>query len=307
MRRLIWALVCFVVVMMMASNVAAQCEILTNKMPEPQLNMFSSEDDVKEGKLKLHNMEANLSVLVNAPVSVFYDPELSGYINKIAERLRASAPDYAKAFSYRSWLYDREPPNALNLGGGMMVISLGTIIDAESEDQIVGTIAHEIGHSALRHASVRKTLESMYNFEDRLLTLEFTSPRWKRGPEDDKMIKLVHQNLSERYAQLGEYRVKQESEADFFAVRTMIAAGYNPSSFSKEYARKADGEGRGWADWGSHPSSFLRTLLIECEMKGRTFEPEQKSVEFLAAKKRAQELLASPDLVRKLRFNEAEN
>ena len=153
----------------------AQCETLTNIMPEPTINMFSKQGDIDVGRSWLLLMQHDSSTRMSGPI-IFRDPEICKYLSKLISKIVAVSPDYAKGFSNEVWIYDDSEMNASHLGGGIFVVTLGAIIQAKSEDELVAILAHETGHMAYRHETAYKTLQSIYNTEYQILNLELTSP-----------------------------------------------------------------------------------------------------------------------------------
>ena len=88
-------------------------------------------------------------------VGIYDDPELAAYVNEIAERLVAnsSMPDAEFTFT----LLDSPDINAFALPGGMIYIDRGLLAYLESEAELAGVIAHEIGHITEHHHRRRKT------------------------------------------------------------------------------------------------------------------------------------------------------
>ena len=88
-------------------------------------------------------------------VGIYDDPELAAYVNEIGARLVAesSMPDQAFTFT----LLDSPDINAFALPGGLIYINRGLLAYLDSEAELAGVIAHEIGHITERHHARRKT------------------------------------------------------------------------------------------------------------------------------------------------------
>ncbi|MEK7606245.1 MAG: M48 family metalloprotease [Patescibacteria group bacterium] len=220
------------------------------------------------------------------------DPIITDYLNTLLLKLSLVAPEYARVFSYRTAVHVLPEINAVSLSGGAILVTAGLLAKAPSEDFLVETLAHEMGHAALRHGSAMETREQLYAFEDTLVSFEYYSPRLQSSNEKRKeALGLLMKDINERLEGLTQFRVKQETEADFFAARVMLKAGFNPRSVVESYL-KNPAHGRGYVDWGDHPPNRIRRELLECEMKEHPPQREEmRPPEFLAAQKRAQELL----------------
>ena len=88
-------------------------------------------------------------------VGIYDDPELAAYVNEIGARLVAesSMPDQEFTFT----LLDSPDINAFALPGGLIYINRGLLAYLDSEAELAGVIAHEIGHITERHHARRKT------------------------------------------------------------------------------------------------------------------------------------------------------
>ncbi|MBL6907352.1 MAG: M48 family metalloprotease [Luminiphilus sp.] len=88
-------------------------------------------------------------------VGIYDDPELAAYVNEIGARLvsTSSMPDQAFTFT----LLDSPDINAFALPGGLIYINRGLLAYLDSEAELAGVIAHEIGHITERHHARRKT------------------------------------------------------------------------------------------------------------------------------------------------------
>ena len=88
-------------------------------------------------------------------IGVYDDPELAAYINDIGQRLVANSSMPDAHFSFT--LLDSPDINAFALPGGYIYINRGLLAYLETEAELAGVIAHEIGHITERHHSRRKT------------------------------------------------------------------------------------------------------------------------------------------------------
>lgn len=115
--------------------------------PKPGWNLFSKEQDIQLGK------EAALQV--EKQYVVVKDPEVTAYLNALGGRLAKSK--YAGDFPFTFKLVSDDSINAFALPGGPMFVHTGLIKAAENEGQLVGVLAHEMSHVALRHGTHQAT------------------------------------------------------------------------------------------------------------------------------------------------------
>ena len=88
-------------------------------------------------------------------VGIYDDPELQAYIDEIGARLVANSSMPNQEFTFT--LLDSPDINAFALPGGLIYINRGLLAYLDSEAELAGVIAHEIGHITERHHSRRKT------------------------------------------------------------------------------------------------------------------------------------------------------
>ena len=88
-------------------------------------------------------------------VGIYDDPELAEYINRLGQRLVAhsSMPDATFTFT----VLDSPDINAFALPGGFIYVNRGLLAYLESEAELAGVLAHEIGHITENHHGRRRT------------------------------------------------------------------------------------------------------------------------------------------------------
>ena len=115
--------------------------------PKPGWNLFSKDQDIQLGKEAATQVEKQY-VVVN-------DPEVTAYLNALGGKLAKSK--YAGDFPFTFKLVADDSINAFALPGGPMFVHTGLIKAAENEGQLVGVLAHEMSHVALRHGTHQAT------------------------------------------------------------------------------------------------------------------------------------------------------
>ncbi len=88
-------------------------------------------------------------------IGLYNDPELAAYVNEIGQRLVANSSTPDQPFTFT--LLDSPDINAFALPGGMIYINRGLLAYLDSEAELAGVIAHEIGHITERHHSRRRS------------------------------------------------------------------------------------------------------------------------------------------------------
>ncbi len=90
-----------------------------------------------------------LLALVRTQFKLIDDPDVSQYINHLGQEiLKAAGPQY---FDYHFFVIDNKEFNAFAAPSGLVFVHSGLIEAMSNEDELVGVMAHEIGHVTSRH------------------------------------------------------------------------------------------------------------------------------------------------------------
>jgi predicted Zn-dependent protease len=146
------------------------------------------------------------------------DVELNAYIAGIGARLRAVSELNDKPFTFT--VLDSDVVNAFALPGGYVYVTRGLVALANSEAELAGVIAHEIGHVTARHTAQRVTTGLFANLGAAVLGAVLGSPA----------LANVAQVGAAAYVQ--SYSRDQELEADQLGVRYLARAGYDPRAMA---------------------------------------------------------------------------
>ena len=82
----------------------------------------------------------------------FTDPSICNYLIRLTQVLGLYSHEPNK--HYEITVVDLPQPNAFTAGGGYIYITRGMLHQVNSEDELAGVIAHEIGHDNFHHAGV---------------------------------------------------------------------------------------------------------------------------------------------------------
>jgi predicted Zn-dependent protease len=143
-----------------------------------------------------------------------YDDEpLHAYVDRVGQALAINAelPDLKFTFT----VLNAPDVNAFALPGGFIYVTRGLIALADTEAQLAGVLAHEIGHVTARHAAQRYSWASVAQFGG--LLLRATDAK-KFGEAFDLGGQIF----------LSSYSRDQEFEADTLGIRYLARAGYDP-------------------------------------------------------------------------------
>jgi predicted Zn-dependent protease len=77
------------------------------------------------------------------------DEEVLAYVNEIGQRLAAVSG--RSEFNYQFYVVRDRELNAFTLPGGKVFVNAGAILEAHSEAELAGLLAHELSHAVLSH------------------------------------------------------------------------------------------------------------------------------------------------------------
>lgn len=186
--------------------------------PSYSKDVKPKEDEVEEkiGKEAAAEIEDEFGV-VN-------DKEQTRRLTNIVQRLVTYATKTPPSFSFTCTILDSTDVNAFSIPGGYIYVTKGLLDFVQSDHELAAVLAHEIGHSVLRHAikKMQKDKKVFINTNlGALLAAILTKEPSSIGP-------LYIAANAIRTDVLSGYGRKAELEADAQSVHTLYAAGYNP-------------------------------------------------------------------------------
>jgi predicted Zn-dependent protease len=170
------------------------------------------------------------------------DLEVVAYVNDIGQRLaNVTGRD---EFEYEFFVVRDPRLNAFALPGGKIFIYAGAIVQAHSEAELAGLIAHEMAHSALSHGFQLVTSSNV--------TASVFLPVPYAG------------GLATDLAVLG-YSRDMERQADAFGTRLLAASGYAADGlYNLMLTMDEQNQGRRGMAWlSTHPDTRERVRNVE--------------------------------------------
>ena len=110
------------------------------------VNFYSLEKEIAIGK--------QLAQQVEKEAKIVDDPVIAEYVNRVGQNLVRNS-DAKVPFTIK--VIDGEDVNAFALPGGFFFVYSGLIMKADTEAELAGVMAHEIGHVAARHGTRQAT------------------------------------------------------------------------------------------------------------------------------------------------------
>jgi predicted Zn-dependent protease len=152
----------------------------------------------------------------------YEDDPLQGYVSRVGQALAKNAELPTLKFTFT--VLNAPDVNAFALPGGYIYITRGLIALADTEAQLAGVLAHEIGHVTARHAAQRYSWASVAQVGGLLL-------RATGGKEYGKVFDMGGQIF------LSSYSRDQEFEADTLGIRYLTRTGYDPKGVPRFLAK----------------------------------------------------------------------
>lgn len=216
----------------------------------PGYNLASPQEDIELGR--------QAAAEVRQQVQVVDNEQLQSYVKGLGQRL-AEQPE-AGDWPFEFTVINEPSINAFALPGGPVFVHSGLIDAADNEGQLVGVLAHEISHVALRHGTSQASKAQMIQLPAVLAGVLIG---------DGGALSQIGQvglglGLN---ALVMKYSRNAEKEADALGTHIMSGAGYDPVEMAR-FFQKLDEQGgaRPPALLSSHPSPGNRVKLVEAEM-----------------------------------------
>jgi len=176
-------------------------------VPSCAINLYSVKDEKVLGKYYAKEVEKEKKIL--------HITALEQYVNHIGQKLVQNVGETPYAYSFK--VIDEDEINAFALPAGYIFVYRGLLENIDTEAQLAGVLAHEIGHVEARHSTERISAMQGTSFLTNLGAIILGAPALARPAIELAQI-------------LGflKYSRVQEREADLKGVEYMTRAGYEP-------------------------------------------------------------------------------
>lgn len=223
---------------------------------------------------------------VDGQYPLLHDPVLTWYVNLRGRQFADRSPRNDLPYFFR--VIDSPEINAFAIPGGHIYVNLGVIQIAEDEGELLGILAHEIGHIVARHGAKQIVKQQWVSIT--ITSAMAAYPNY---------YAYLAANL---FGELGFLKMSRddEREADRIGFQLMIDAGYDPrymiSMFERLKERYKDDPGSLEKLFQTHPPTDerlanLKALLIAAKPSE---DLRVTSPEFQEIKRRVTERYPTP-------------
>lgn len=159
------------------------------------------------------------------------DPAAREYVRDIGRRVVAA--NQPQLFDFHFYLVNHPAVNAFALPGGYVFIHTGLLLKADTEEELAGVIAHEIGHVTARHISDQISRSTKINLLSlaTILGAIFLANDAKTAAAVSSAAMAGAATASLKYSR------EMEEQADRLGYQYLIKAGYHPGGLV-EFMRK---------------------------------------------------------------------
>ncbi len=219
---------------------------------------------------------AQAATQVERTQQVLNDTETTKYVTEVGQRLvsRSQRSD----IPYRFRVINSKEVNAFALPGGFVYINRGLIEQADTENEFIGVLAHEVSHIVARHSAeqVEKSRKANLILGGAGLLLGGA----RNGRALFNGAQLLTQGVFLKFSR------DAEREADRLGAKTMFDAGWNPQGMVSFFQKLAQRGGSNVAFFSTHPSPQERYNNIADLTKAWVNKGSIDSKQFQAIKTR---------------------
>lgn len=197
--------------------------------------LLSPQEEIEYGAYTLYQLRRYGYVLE--------DPLIDGWLDNMGHRLAAASDRPEQHFTF--FLMRDRQINAFATLGGFVGVNAGTILTAQSEDEIAGVVAHEISHVTQRHVlraverAKKDQLPIMLATLGVIIAAQQSSSRDAYGNKNSGTA--IEAAVVGGQALLAQrqinYTRSSEAEADRVGIQTLYQAGYSADGMADFFER----------------------------------------------------------------------
>lgn len=193
------------------------------------------------------------------------EPTVQATLHRITSRLTAAVPATFPKYPFQFAVIDDCVVNAFALPGGPIRVHRGLLVKTvETEAELAGVLAHEMGHVLGRHGS--KRMSDLFLKLGLLTAVVTVADEVEKGNCREVNKDNCQRTWSQVIGVVGylgvmlstlAYSRDNESEADWIGTHLMVDAGYDPEGMARVFDKFAQMK----AEKGTSETAFLNRIL----------------------------------------------
>lgn len=203
-----------------------------------------------------NKMGREFDQIIRSHMAVVGDTYITDYVDRVVARVVTGK----RPMPYRvtSTVIANPLLNAFAIPGGFIYVFTGLIQAVETEAQLAGVIAHELGHVSQRHVVKRIEKQKRVSVLSTAGMLAGLLLGAVTGGDTASQAgqALVVGSAGAGAAAMLQYSQEDEREADHVGLNSMVKAGYNPMGLPETFEIMLKNR---WFDSGSDVPSYLST------------------------------------------------
>jgi predicted Zn-dependent protease len=230
--------------------------------------VLTRDDEYQIGRMMMRDLRSDNLVLD--------DPETTDYLQALGGRIGVEAQDGEQRLSFFAV---RDPSiNAFALPGGFIGVNTGLILRTNSESELAGVVAHEIGHVVQRHiaravqAQSGSTLAQLAGILGAVLVGVITG-------SGDAVPGIIAMGQGVAMQKQINFTRMEEHEADRVGIGYMASAGFDPNGMAGFFATMMRERGVGGEEIPSllltHPVDSVRIAEARARIAGLNHLPRR--------------------------------
>jgi len=210
-------------------------------------NLFSTGQDVELGRALVQKANSSL---------IFSENQYAhGYINALGNQLSIHAPGYKYPYEFR--IFTDPAINSMALPGGVIYVSSGLVLAAQTEPQLATVLAHQIAHVAARHGT--QQVSSAYTGATNTARL--------RGVSVPDVMARLDLGLNSDSVVL-KYSPEAERQADVIAAQILYDARFDPKQLPITFQRLNNQPlSLSQEFFDNHPAPSNRAVVVRTELQ----------------------------------------
>jgi predicted Zn-dependent protease len=224
-----------------------------------------------DGKVNLYSIEKEIAMgksyadEIMRTAKVVDDPVVAEYVNRVGQNLARHSDSQ---IPYHFKVIVDPQINAFALPGGFLFVNTGLIMEASTEAEMAGVLAHEIAHVSARHGTRQATRGQIANLAT--IPLMILTGGWG-GYAIQQAAGLA---LPIAFMQFSR---EFEREADHLGIQYLYATGYDPTSFVDFFEKLA-------SEQKTKPSAFASVFSSHPMTDDRISSAQENMQEILPSK-----------------------